>query len=102
MPAQQWCCRDRCVLFLGRKIRSLSRSRYWQARYDVRILVPIIIVMLLVQLFDNGFAIRLVAERFFVATGLVFGLNYLRQSENWDAVESGSLGTTRGYVPLDR
>ena len=50
-----------------------------QARYDVRVLVPVIIVMLLVQLFDNGFAIRFVAERFFIAAGLVFGLQYLAE-----------------------
>ena len=40
-----------------------------------------IVVMFFVQLFDNGFAIRFVAERFFIAAGLVFGLHYLRQSE---------------------
>ena len=68
-------------LHLLRKIRLLSRSPSEQARYDVRVLVPVIIVMFFVQLFDNGFAIRFVAERFFIAAGLVFGLQYLRQSE---------------------
>jgi hypothetical protein len=29
---------------------------------------------LLIQLFDNGFALRSVAERFFIAAGFVMGL----------------------------
>ena len=87
-------------LHLLRKIRLLSRSPGEQARYDVRVLVPVIIVMLLVQLFDNGFAIRFVAERFFIAAGLVFGLQYLRQSERSDVVDSRSLGTSQGIAPL--
>jgi hypothetical protein len=32
--------------------------------------------MLMVQMFDNGFAIGFVAIRFFAAAGLVFGLYY--------------------------
>ena len=68
-------------LHLLRKIRLLSRSPSEQARYDVRVLVPVIITMFLVQLFDNAFVTRFVAERFFIVAGLVFGLQYLRQSE---------------------
>jgi hypothetical protein len=43
-------------------------------RYSVMVLVPVLIVMLMVQMFDNGFAIGFVAFRFFAAAGLVFGL----------------------------
>jgi len=32
--------------------------------------------MLVVQMFDNGFAIVFVADKFFAAAGLVFGLGY--------------------------
>ena len=88
-------------LSLLRKIRLLSRSPDEQARYDVRVLVPVIIVMFFVQLFDNGFALRFVAERFFIVAGLVFGLQYLRQSERSDVVGSRSLGTSQGFAPLD-
>jgi hypothetical protein len=46
------------------------------------LLLPIIIVMFFVQLFDNGFAIVAVATRFFIAAGIVFGLQYAtRESE---------------------
>ena len=66
-------------LHLLSKIRFLSRSQSESARYSVRILVPVVSVMLFVQLFDNGLVLRLVAERFFIAAGLVFGLQYVRQ-----------------------
>ena len=88
-------------LHLLRKIRLLSRSPSEQGRYDVRVLVPVIIVMFFVQLFDNGFAIRFVAERFFITAGLVFGLQCLRQSERSNVVGSRSLGTSEGFAPLD-
>ena len=81
-------------LHLLHKIRLLSRSRSEQTRYGVRVLVPVIIVMFLVQSFDNGFAIRFVAERFFIAAGLVFGMHYLRQSEPSDLAATRSLGTS--------
>jgi hypothetical protein len=82
-------------LHLLRKIRLLSRSRSESARYGVRVLVPVVIVMFLVQLFDNGFAISFVADRFFIAAGFVFGLHYLVQrSELPASVGSRSLGTT--------
>ncbi len=69
--------------------RLLSRSRSESIRYDVRLLVPVIVTMLFVQLFDNGFAIRFVAERFFIAAGLVFGLYYLvRHTETTSAAST--------------
>jgi O-antigen ligase len=52
----------------------LSRKGDEPARYGVRVLVPIVIVMFFVQLFDNGFALKFVAERFFAAAGLILGL----------------------------
>jgi O-Antigen ligase len=61
-------------LDLLRRVRSLARRR--ATRYSVRLLLPIIIVMFFVQLFDNGFAIVAVATRFFIAAGIVFGLQY--------------------------
>ena len=78
---------------LFRSVRLQSRSQNEEGRYEVRILIPVIIVMLLVQLFDNGFAIRFVAERFFIVAGLVFGMEYLRQNEHFDVVGSRSLRT---------
>ena len=71
-------------LHLLRKIRLLSRNPSEQSRYGVRVLAPVIIVTFLVQLFDNGFALRFVAERFFISAGLVFGLQYLQESEHPD------------------
>jgi O-antigen ligase len=81
-------------LHLIHKIRLLSRSRTEHARYGVRVLVPVIVVMFLVQLFDNGFAIRFVAERFFIAAGLVFGMQYLRQTAPSALADAESLGTS--------
>jgi O-antigen ligase len=60
-------------LSLFRKIRVLSRSPDAENR-AVRIIVPIIITMFLVQLFDNGFAIRFVGTPFFVAAGVIAGV----------------------------
>jgi O-antigen ligase len=74
-------------LDLARKIRSLSLRGDSKTRYDARVLVPIVIVMFVVQLFDNGFAIRFVAERFFIAAGLLYGLHY-RQA--WARSDLGS------------
>ena len=89
-------------LDLLRTIRHLSRGRLEQSRYDVRVLVPVILVMFVVQVFDNGFAIRFVAERFFIAAGLVFGLRHQQLSELSDVPHSGSLGTTAGSFVPDR
>jgi O-antigen ligase len=61
-------------LSLFRKFRKLSHSTHSESRGDVRMLAPIIIVMFVVQMFDNGFAIRFVATPFFIAAGLVTGL----------------------------
>ena len=88
-------------LFLIRKIRLLSRSNDKQVRYDVRVLVPVTVVMFLVQLFDNGFAIRFVAERFFIVAGLVFGLASLQQDDRWDVADSRSVDTSQGSARLD-
>lgn len=63
---------------LFRKIRALSRSPDPESR-AVRIIVPIIITMFMVQLFDNGFAIKFVATPFFVAAGLVAGVYALER-----------------------
>ena len=87
---------------LFRKIRALSRSHSESTRYRVRVLVPIIVVMFFVQLFDNGIAIRFVAERFFVAAGLVFGLQFAeRLGELSTGVRSRSLGTSRDIAALE-
>jgi O-antigen ligase len=64
-------------LSLFQKVRRLTRSPREPIRYRVMVLVPVLIVMLMVQMFDNGFAIDFVAYRFFAAAGLVFGLHYL-------------------------
>ncbi len=87
-------------LDLLRKIRRLSRGRSEQARYEARVLVPVIVVMFLVQLFDNGFAIRFVAERFFIAAGLVFGQHYLQRREHLETAGSRSLDTSQGFAGL--
>jgi O-antigen ligase len=63
-------------LSLFQKVRRLSRSQREPIRYSVRVLVPVLIVMFVVQMFDNGFAISFVADKFFAAAGLVFGLYY--------------------------
>jgi O-antigen ligase len=88
-------------LLLIRKIRLLSTSNREQVRYDVRVLVPVTVVMFLVQLFDNGFAIRFVAERFFIVAGLVFGLASLQQGDRWDVADSRSVDTSQGSARLD-
>jgi O-antigen ligase len=73
-------------LILLRKIRLLSSSRSEPTRYGVRVLVPVIIVMFVLQLFANGMSIPPVATRFFIAAGLIFGLHYLdrRSEEHWE------------------
>jgi O-antigen ligase len=71
---------------LLRRIRLVSRGHDEAARFGVRVLVPILVVGLLVQLFDNGFAIRPVAERFFLAAGLTLGLTFNRQQSTAESV----------------
>jgi O-antigen ligase len=63
-------------LGLFQKVRHLTHSPRQPIRYSVMVLVPVLIVMLVVQMFDNGFAIGFVADKFFVAAGLVCGLYY--------------------------
>jgi hypothetical protein len=77
---------------LLRKIRLVSRAHDEAARFGVRVLVPILVVGLLVQLFDNGFAIRPVAERFFLAAGLVLGLIFSWQRSAAESVVISPLG----------
>jgi len=95
-------------LRLLRKIRLLSRSRSEPARYSVRVLIPVVIVMFVVQVFDNGFAIRFVADKFFAAAGLIFGLHYaVRESERSAAVHSRFVGPSlqsqrKSLQPFDR
>jgi O-antigen ligase len=88
-------------LSLFRKIRSLSRRGMPVTRYGVRVLVPVSITMFVVHLFDNGFAIRAVATRFFIAAGLVFGLGYLEWKRERLGVDPRSLRTTRGSALPD-
>jgi O-antigen ligase len=64
---------------------SLSHSVSPESRADVRMVAPIIITMFVVQLFDNGFAIRFVATPFFIAAGLVAGLYILDRERSRDA-----------------
>jgi O-antigen ligase len=77
---------------LLRRIRPISRAHDEEARFGVRVLVPIFVVGLLVQLFDNGFAIRPVTERFFLAAGLALGLIFSRQRSASEASSSHRLG----------
>jgi O-antigen ligase len=80
---------------LLRRIRLVSRAPEEAARFGVRVLVPILIVGLLVQLFDNGFAIRPVAERFFLAAGLALGLIFSRQRSAAESVAISPPGGPR-------
>ena len=87
------------------KVRGLSRSDSEFVRYNVRVLVPILIVEFIMQLFANGFATQFVAEKAFMAAGLVFGLHYtVRQAERLDITGSRSLVqvTGTGTVPSPR
>ena len=59
---------------LLRRFRFLSRFPDRLVRYDVRILTPIFVTMFMLQLFANGFSVRFVAERFFIAAGLMCGM----------------------------
>jgi hypothetical protein len=77
---------------LLRRIRLVSRAHDEAARFGARVLVPILVVGLLVQLFDNGFAIRPVAERFFLAAGLVLGLVFSWQQKAAESVLISPLG----------
>jgi O-antigen ligase len=89
-------------LHLFRKIRALSRSHSESTRYRVRVVIPIIVVMFFVQLFDNGFAIRFVAERFFIAAGLVFGMQFVELLiERSIGAGSRSVGTSQGIAALE-
>jgi O-antigen ligase len=74
------------------RIRLVSRAHDEAARFGVRVLVPILVVGLLVQLFDNGFAIQPVAERFFLAAGLVLGLISSWQRSSAESVVFSPLG----------
>jgi O-Antigen ligase len=62
---------------LLRRFRFLSRASDGFVRYDARILAPILVVMFLVQVLANGLSARLVAERFFIAAGLICGMHYV-------------------------
>ena len=79
---------------LLRRIRLVSRAHNEAARLGVRVLVPILVVGLLVQLFDNGFAIQPVAERFFLAAGLVLGL-----ISRWQRSSAEASSSHRSEVP---
>ena len=78
------------------KVRHLSRSASESVRYSVRVLVPVLIVEFIMQLFANGFAVQFVAEKAFMASGLVFGLHYaVRQVERSDITGPRSLGANQ-------
>jgi O-antigen ligase len=78
------------------KVRSLSRSDREFFRYSVRVLVPVLIVEFIMQLFANGLATQFVAEKAFMASGLVFGLHYaVRQAERLDPSGPRSLDAGR-------
>jgi O-antigen ligase len=74
---------------LLRGIRFLSRSTNRDVRYGIRILVPLVVVMLVLQLFENGLSIRFVGTRFFIAAGMLFGFVYLER-------QSATLNVARG------
>jgi O-Antigen ligase len=61
---------------LARRFRFLSRFADPFVRFDVRILTPIFVTMFTLQLFANGFSVRFVAERFFIAAGLMCGMHH--------------------------
>lgn len=89
-------------LRLFHRIRLMSRSQGESDRYGVRVLVPMIIVMFFAELFDAAFAIHAVAERFFVAAGLIFGLYFLAaQRERSEFVSSRPAGINRAISALD-
>jgi O-antigen ligase len=73
---------------LVRRLRRLSQFPDRLVRYDVRILAPIFIIMFLLQLFANGFSVRFVAERFFIAAGLMHGM-YRGVRRAQSAIERG-------------
>jgi O-antigen ligase len=64
---------------LLRRFRVLSRAPDGFVRYDARILAPILVLMFLLQVFANGLSIRFVAERSFIAAGLICGMHYVMQ-----------------------
>jgi O-antigen ligase len=64
---------------LLRRFRFLSRASDGFVRYDARILVPILLLMFLLQVFANGLSLRFVAERFFIAAGLICGMHHVMQ-----------------------
>jgi hypothetical protein len=68
-------------LHLVYAIRSVSRGLDPFIRYDVRILVPIVVSAFPAFLFANPLSIRFVSERFFIAAGLILGLHYLSTAE---------------------
>lgn len=82
-------------------VRRLLHSPNEWTRYDVGLLVPVIAVTIFVQLFDNAFALRLVAERFFVVSGLVFGLRYPGGTQRSDFAAARYVATRRATRPLD-
>jgi O-antigen ligase len=68
-------------VFLVRKIMRLSRGGSEFGRYGVRVLVPIIAVMFVLELFANGLSLRNLATRFFIAAGLIYGLDHLELND---------------------
>jgi O-antigen ligase len=78
------------------KVRSLSRSDREFVRYSVRVLVPVLLVEFIMQLFANGLAAQFVADKAFMASGLVCGLYYaVRQAERLDVTGTQSLGASQ-------
>jgi hypothetical protein len=71
-------------LQLFRRITAVLRAPNESARFGVRALLPVLVVGFLVQLFDNGFVIRPVAERVFLVAGLVLGLAFVAKRTGRD------------------
>jgi O-Antigen ligase len=68
---------------LLRRFRVLSRAPDGLVRYDARILAPILVLMFFLQVFANGLSLRFVAERFFIAAGLICGMHHVMQQAHF-------------------
>jgi O-antigen ligase len=82
------------------KVVAIARHGRPAAIYDVRVLVPVLLVMFVLQLVANGTSIRFVGTRFFIVAGLVFGLAY-RERVIGRSTPSGGDVRERGRMPVD-
>jgi hypothetical protein len=72
---------------LLRRFRVLSRASDRFVRYDARILAPILVLMFFLQAFANGLSLRFVAERFFIAAGLICGMHFVMRQPQFSGDE---------------